>query len=152
MPGTDEETRATAFPFRRPIRVRFAETDAMGVVHHASYLAYLEEARVAFLRARGRPYPDIRAAGLDIAVVEVQVRYRAPLRFDDVVEVHVRLEEVTGSSFRLAYLLLAGADIVATASTRHACLDARTGRPQRTPPWLAGLADIAGPPGDTVAP
>ena len=61
----------------------------MGVVHHAAYLPYLEEARVEYLRAIGHPYLEVRAEGVDFAVLEVAVQYLAPLRFDDVVDVHV---------------------------------------------------------------
>jgi acyl-CoA thioester hydrolase len=122
------------------VRVRFAETDAMGVVHHAAYLPYLEEARVAYLRSVGRPYAEIRAGGTDIAVIEAHVRYRRPLRFDDVVDVHVRLGSPTRSSFQIAYLLTANDEAAATAVTVHACLDATNGRPRRLDPWLADLA------------
>ena len=95
-PGLDP----AAYFYVHELRVRFAETDAMGVVHHAAYLPYLEEARVAYLRAKGRPYGEIRAGGTDIAVVEVHVRYRVALRFDDVVKVHVRLGARDRSSTR----------------------------------------------------
>ena len=81
-------TRAT-YPFRHRIRVRFAETDTMGIVHHSRYLPYLEEARVAYLRHLGHPYQEWQAAGLDAAVLEAYVRYRQPLRFDDDVDVHL---------------------------------------------------------------
>jgi acyl-CoA thioester hydrolase len=129
-----------AYSYVHAVRVRFAETDAMGVVHHAAYLPYLEEARVAYLRAMGRPYAEIRASGTDIAVIEAHVRYRGPLRFDDVVEVHVRLGSPTRSTFQIAYLLTVGETPAATAVTMHACIDAATGRPQRLDPWLADLA------------
>jgi acyl-CoA thioester hydrolase len=135
-PGLDPST----YSYVHAVRVRFAETDAMGVVHHAAYLPYLEEARVAFLRAMGRPYGDIRAGGTDIAVVEVHVRYRRALRFDDVVQVHVRLGAPTASTFQIAYLLEVDGDVAATAITVHACVDARTGRPQRLDHWLLELA------------
>ncbi len=79
------------YPFAHRVRVRFAETDAMGVVHHAAYLPYLESARVEWLRSLGRPYTRIRAEGFDLAVIEVGVRYLAPLRFDEEADVHVRL-------------------------------------------------------------
>jgi acyl-CoA thioester hydrolase len=129
-----------AYEYVHTVRVRFAETDAMGVVHHAAYLPYLEEARVAYLRSVGRPYAEIRASGTDIAVVEAHVRYRCPLRFDDVVRVHVRLGSPTRSTFQIAYLLMVGETAAATAVTMHACLDAVTGRPRRLDPWLADLA------------
>jgi acyl-CoA thioester hydrolase len=136
----DPELDPGAYGFVHRLRVRFAETDAMGVVHHAAYLPYLEEARVAYLRAAGRPYPAIRAGGTDIAVVEAHVRYRSPLRFDDLVDVHVRLGSPTASTFQIAYLLAVDDRAAATAVTVHACLDAATGRPRRVDPWLADLA------------
>src|SRR6478736_682983 len=72
------------YPFRHGVRVRFAETDAMGVAHHAAYVPYLEEARVEYLRALGHPYRDLRDRdGLEFAVVGVELHYHAPLRFDD---------------------------------------------------------------------
>ena len=134
-PGLDP----AAYSYVHELRVRFAETDAMGVVHHAAYLPYLEEARVAYLRAMGRPYAEIRACGTDIAVVEVHVRYRVALRFDDVVKVHVRLGAPSASTFQIAYLLAVGGVAAATAVTMHACVDATTGRPRRLDGWLAEL-------------
>ena len=59
---------AATYPFHHRIRVRFAETDAMGIVHHSRYLPYLEEARVEYLRHLGHPYSEMRSAGLDYAV------------------------------------------------------------------------------------
>ena len=134
----------TAYFYVHELRVRFAETDAMGVVHHAAYLPYLEEARVAYLRAKGRPYGEIRAGGTDIAVVEVHVRYRVALRFDDVVRVHVRLGAPSASTFQIAYLLDVDGVAAATAVTVHACVDATTGRPRRLDGWLAELARDGG--------
>ena len=66
------------YPFRHRIRVRFAETDAMGIVHHSNYLLYLEEARVAYLRSLDRPYTEMRRDGVDHAVLESFVQYRKP--------------------------------------------------------------------------
>src|SRR5437763_14714576 len=74
-----------AYPFSHRLRVRFCETDAMGVVHHASYLAYLEETRVEYLRGLGRPYDRLRADGGGVPVVEAARGYRRPRRCADVV-------------------------------------------------------------------
>ncbi|MGI9186489.1 MAG: acyl-CoA thioesterase, partial [Gaiellales bacterium] len=63
------------YPFAHPIRVRFAETDAMGVVHHASYIPWLEETRVALLAHGGHDYAEVHSGGLDLAVVDVAARY-----------------------------------------------------------------------------
>ena len=68
------------YPFVHRIRTRFAETDAMGIVHHAAYLPYLEEARVAYLRQLGHPYDEVRRDGFNFAVLEVVVQYRRPAR------------------------------------------------------------------------
>ena len=78
-----------AYPFAHPIRTRFAETDAMGIIHHGAYLPYLEEARAALLRHVGHPYDAVRDEGVDFAVLEVYVRYRRALHFDELVDIHV---------------------------------------------------------------
>ncbi len=110
----------------------------MGVVHHAAYLPWLEEARVAYLRAIGHPYVEVRAAGIDIAVIEVAVRYLAPARFDDEIDIDVTLGAATAARFPISYVLSRGTETIATATTTHACLDAATGRPVRVPAWLRG--------------
>ncbi len=71
------------YTFTHRLHTRFAETDAMGIVHHAAYLPYLEEARVEFLKWIGHPYDEVRAIGLDFATLEVWVQYRKALHFDD---------------------------------------------------------------------
>src|SRR6202167_6073364 len=90
------------YPFVHRIRTRFAETDAMGIIHHAAYLIYLEEARVAYLNQLGHPYHEVLAAGLNFAVLEVAVQYRRPLEFDDLVDVHVRSGAVRHANFQVA--------------------------------------------------
>jgi acyl-CoA thioester hydrolase len=127
------------YPFQHAIRVRFAETDAMGIVHHSRYLPYLEEARVAFLRAIGHPYDAIRAEGIDMVVLEAFVQYRVPLRFDDVVDVHVRLADSGRTTFQMAYVLTVDEQVRATAVTVHGSITAADGRPTRSPAWLRDL-------------
>lgn len=140
MRASIEPSRDPAdYAFRHDIRARFAETDAMGIVHHAAYLPYLEEARVALLHALGRPYGELRAEGVDMTVIEVAARYRRPVRFDDVVTVHLRVGGVTRTTFQVAYLLTVDGDVVATAVTVHGCVNAE-GRPVRLPAWIAEQA------------
>jgi acyl-CoA thioester hydrolase len=117
------------------VRTRFAETDAMGIIHHAAYLPYLEEARVEFLRHVGHPYDAVRAEGLNFAVLEVMVQYRKPLLFDDVLDVHLVLGSVSRATFQLAYLLTVAHEMRATAVTVHGCVDAN-GKALRLPPWV----------------
>jgi acyl-CoA thioester hydrolase len=133
--SVEPSRRVEAYPFRHRLRVRFAETDAMGVVHHAAYLPYLEEARVEYLRAAGHPYLELRAEGIEFAVLEATVAYRSPLRFDDIVDVHLALAAVTRATFQIAYLLTVDERTAATAVTVHGCLRP-DGRPTRLPAWL----------------
>ncbi len=127
------------YDFAHELRVRFAETDAMGIVHHAAYLPYLEEARVAWLRARGLPYTELRELGVDIAVLEVAMRYVRPLRFDDVVTVRVRVTDATRTTFQVVYLIETDGAVCALGATAHGCLDP-SGRPVRLPGELRALA------------
>lgn len=131
-----------AYGFAHRLRVRFAETDAMGIVHHSRYLPYLEEARVEFLRHIGRPYDEIRADGVDFAVLEAHVAYRRPLHFDDQVTVHVAMGTVHRAWFTMQYLLCVDGEIHASATTAHGGVDS-DGRPVRLPAWLRGFADGA---------
>jgi acyl-CoA thioester hydrolase len=123
------------YRFVHRLRTRFAETDAMGVIHHASYLPYLEEARVAYLRELGHPYDEVREGGIDMAVLEVSVQYRSPLRFDEEVAVHLWAGAVTRTTFQIAYLLTVDGQVRATAVTVHGCVDGN-GRAARLPAWV----------------
>jgi acyl-CoA thioester hydrolase len=136
--AAEPSTSADDYLFHHQIRVRFAETDAMGIVHHGRYLPYLEEARVAYLRHIGHPYTEWRENGADSAVIEAYLRYRQPLRFDDVVIVHLRLADVTRATFQMAYLLTVDDRVCATGVTVHGMINA-AGAPTRLPAWLVEL-------------
>ena len=129
-----------AYPFSHRLRVRFCETDAMGVVHHASYLAYLEETRVEYLRGLGRPYDRLRADGVEFPVVEVAMAYRRPLRFDDVVDVGIVVASAGGATFQMSYLVTTGGKTSATGVTVHGVVDGQ-GRPTRVPGWVRDLVE-----------
>ena len=131
------------YRFGHVIRVRFAETDAMGIVHHAAYLPYLEEARVEWLRQHGLPYDVLRADGTDIAVLEVAMRYVRPLKFDELVRVHVRISDTSRTTFQVGYLLTVDDEVRAVGATVHGCVDG-TGRPVRLPESLRALAAADG--------
>ena len=133
-PSLDPST----YPFSHPIRVRFSETDAMGIVHHSRYLPYMEETRVAYLRQLGHPYSELRAEGFDYAVLECFVQYRQPLRFDEEVVVHLALSVASRTTFQMTYLLTVDGDVRATGVTVHGCITT-AGRPSRLPPWLMAL-------------
>ena len=142
--SVDPSTSPLDYEFAHRIRVRFVETDAMGIVHHSNYLAYFEETRVAYLRAIGHPFTEWRDAGLESPVLESFVRYRQPLEFDDEITVHLRLADVTRATFQMAYLItvddLDGVGRArATGVTVHGCVTT-AGRPTRLPAWLVERA------------
>lgn len=139
----DPSTDPADYPFRHAVRVRFAETDAMGIVHHAAYFPYLEEARVSWLRHIGHPYDAVRDDGVDFGVLEAFVRYRMTLRFDEVVDVHLSIGAVTRTTFQLAYLLTVAGEVRATAVTVHGAMNAE-GRPTRLPAWFDTIGRIPG--------
>lgn len=137
----DPSTDAADYGFVHRIRTRFAETDAMGIIHHGAYAPYLEEARAALLRHVGHPYEDVRLEGVEFSVLELYVRYRLPLRFDEVVDVSVTVGRLTRTTFEVGYLLQVGGETRSTAVTVHGAVD-RSGRPARMPGWLA---EVVGP-------
>jgi acyl-CoA thioester hydrolase len=131
------------YRFVHPVRTRFAETDAMGVVHHSAYPIYLEEARAMFMRRCGHPYADVRRAGVDLVVVELFVRYRLPLAFDEVVDISVDVGHLTPATFQVGYLLQVGGETRATAVTVHGAVGS-DGRAVRLPTWFPEVLS-AGP-------
>jgi acyl-CoA thioester hydrolase len=135
----DPSTDPSRYEFGHDIRVRFVETDAMGIVHHSNYLPYFEEARVAYLAHIGHPFTEWRTAGIESPVLESFVRYRQPLQFDEVMTVHVALAELTRASFQMAYLITVGDGVRATGVTVHGC-STTSGRPTRLPQWMQQYA------------
>ena len=130
----------TAYRHVHHVRTRFAETDAMGIIHHGNFPAYLEEARTALLRESGFPYEEVRAGddGIDFAVLELYVRHRRPLHFDELVAVHVVVEDLTRTTFQVGYLLTVGDEVRATAVTVHGAVN-RWGRPSRMPTFMSNV-------------
>lgn len=122
------------------LRVRYCECDPMGVAHHASYIPWLEETRVALLAHGGHDYATVHSGGLDLAVVDVVARYRRSVRFGDPVVVHAGVAEVSRTLLQIAYLVTVGDDVALSAVTTHACVN-REGRPLRVPAWLHDLGE-----------
>jgi acyl-CoA thioester hydrolase len=133
-------TDPAAYSFVHRLRVRFAETDAMGVVHHGAYLPYLESARVEYLRSLGHPYAELRDEGIELPVIELALRYLRPVRFDDVVDVHLVVASSSATTLQLGYLVTADGTARATAVTVHGVVSTASGRPARAPGWLRELA------------
>lgn len=132
MPIADASPPAGAASTTILHRVAFYETDAMGVVHHANYVKFMERARVLWMDEHHRPYTDYLARDLNFAATRLEVDYKLPARFDDEVAVTVWLEWVRGASLRMAYALMLRDDLLVTAATEHAVVDGQ-GRVRRLP-------------------
>jgi|RhiMethySRZTD1v2_1073278.scaffolds.fasta_scaffold04220_2 acyl-CoA thioester hydrolase len=111
------------------IRVRYSESDQMGIVHHANYLVYLEEGRTALMRALGFPYDDVERRGFAMAVRRVEVRYRAAARYGDEIVVRTAVEHFRGASIQYASEIVRSSDsaLLATGTVEVACLSIRDG-------------------------
>ncbi len=139
--STDISTDPGRYGFRHTIRVRFGETDAMGIAHHSAYVLWLEEARVEYLRALGHPYSSIREAGYDFTVLEVLTQYRSPARFEDEVVIATRVSSTRGATFQIDYLATIGDTVCLVGATVHGVVDSN-GRPSRVPPWMRDLLAV----------
>lgn len=114
--------------------VRFAETDAQGIAHHASFVVWLEVARIAYLADHAGGYRAIREQGIEALTTAVEVRYHRPARFDDRLRIWTRCVDLRGARFRYEYAIEGErGELVAEASTSHATVDSATHRPIRLP-------------------
>lgn len=115
------------------IRVRYAETDAMGVAHHTSYFVWFEAGRTEYTRAIGLPYRQLEERGVRLVVIEAAARFHRPARYDDAVIVRTWVQQVSKATLTFAYqVLLRGGARVADGHTVHAATDLR-GRVRRLP-------------------
>jgi acyl-CoA thioester hydrolase len=108
------------------LRVRYAETDQMGVVYHANYLVWFEVGRVEHIRSMGLDYKSMEQQdGVGIAVVEASARYKSPARYDDEILVKTRIAQVRGSVLKFAYLIYRASDhtLLCEGSTTHVVVD-----------------------------
>lgn len=126
----------SAYAFTHDVRVRFAETDAQGIAHHASFVVWLEEARVAYLAAFTGGYRAIRERGIEALTTGVHLEYERAAVFDDVLTIRVRCAEIRGARFRYDYAVERDGVRIATGWTTHATVDAATHRPTRVPAWF----------------
>ncbi len=118
---------------RARVRVRYAETDQMGVVYYANYFAWMEVARVEYCRKAGFEYRDMeRVGGAFLVVTEARCKYRAPARFDDEVDLYCWVTESRSRTVRFSYEMRRGEDILATGETLHTVTDTE-GRTIRMP-------------------
>jgi len=118
------------------VRVRYSETDAMGYLHHANYLNFFEMGRTELLRASGGNYRSIEERGLFIVVVKMEVRYRAPARYDDLLTVKTQLVRSSPAKLIHNYQVFRDEELLCEAETLLGCVDAQ-GNIQRMPDFFA---------------
>lgn len=133
------------------IRVRYCECDPMGVAHHAAYIPWLEIARTEMLRVGGISYAQIEAAGLFLVITKLDIQYKRPARYDDLVRIDTHVSGGGRARLDHAYSVHRVTDdpatnneLLITASTTLACVDA-TGRPSALPDWLRADAHAGHP-------
>jgi acyl-CoA thioester hydrolase len=122
------------------IRVRYAETDRMGLLHHANYLVYFEQARTELLRQMGKTYRDLEDAGYYLVVAKVEVRYKRPAHYDDVLTVRATVTRASPVRLEHKYEVV-GPDghLCCEGHTTLACVDAE-GKIRPMPEWASGDA------------
>jgi acyl-CoA thioester hydrolase len=124
------------YNYSTDVVVRFAETDAQGIAHHASFVVWLEVARVGYLAEHAGGYRAIQEQGVEALTTEVNVRYLRAARFDDRLRVWARCVDLRGARFRYEYVVERDGEVVAEGSTSHAIVDRVTNRPIRLPQWF----------------
>ncbi len=117
------------------IRVRYAEADRMGLLHHANYLVYFEQGRTELLREQGLAYRDLEDQGFLLVLTKIEVRYRRPAHYDDVLTLRTTVERTTAVRIDHRYGLFRDGVLLAEGTTTLACVD-RDGRPQLLPDYL----------------
>lgn len=132
--------------FDIPIRVRYAETDRMGLLHHANYFVYFEMGRTELLRQRGVSYRDLEDSGFLLVIIDLGCKFRRPAYYDDLLTLKTTVERVTHVKIVHKYEIFRDGQLLAEGHSTLACVD-RDGRPQPLPDLLkAGRAGETGEP------
>lgn len=122
--------------FSIKIKVRYCETDQMGLVHHGSYINYFEEARISWISNLGFSYSEMEKSGIILPVSKLNVNYLRPAYFDDDLVVNVELAEMPTSRLIFNYTIKNKDDVVVTGTTVLAFLNKETKRPVRCPDYM----------------
>ncbi|WP_020473952.1 acyl-CoA thioesterase [Zavarzinella formosa] len=123
------------------IRVRYAETDRMGLLHHANYLVYFEQARTELLRGSGMTYLDMENQGFMLVLTKIEVKYKRPAKYDDVLIIRTTVARTTPVRIEHSYQVLRGTELLAEGSSTLACVD-REGKLQSLPEWFLKMSGV----------
>lgn len=124
---------------RSQVRVRYADTDAMGVTYNAVYLVWFEVGRTEWLRDRALPYREVESRGVSLPLVEASLRLRSSARYDEVLDIETVLREVRSRKVVFGYRILVGDRSVAEGTTVHIPVESATGKSIRLPHWLGPM-------------
>ena len=117
------------------VRVRYQETDKMGVVYYANYFVWFEVARTEYLRSRGISYRHLEDKGMYLMVASASCQYKYPARYDDIIRIQSWVSKLKNSSLTFEYKLFLEDRLAATGESVHVCTD-RVGKPIRIPEEL----------------
>jgi acyl-CoA thioester hydrolase len=128
----------TDFKYHHKLRVRFAETDLQGIVFNGNYLTYYDVAWTEYFREIGFEWKDIVATGADTVLARTTIEFKSPARFDEVLEVHVRVSKIGNTSMTFEFEIYPeGEDrLIGAASSLYVCIDPKTLKPVRVPDAL----------------
>lgn len=130
-------------------KIQVYETDNMGITHHSNYVRFMEEARVDFMEKSGYGYEKMVSEGVVSPVIGINVEYKSPTKYPDVVEIEVSVLEMSALKLKIGYRMTCAGKLVCTASSSHCFLDAATNRPVKLQdrfPQLFEIFDSALPP------
>ncbi|HKA07985.1 MAG TPA: thioesterase family protein [Gemmataceae bacterium] len=117
------------------IRVRYAETDKMGLLHHANYLVYFEQARTELLRSQGLTYREMEDQGFFLVITNVEVKFKSPAHYDDLLTIKTTVSRSTAIRIEHTYEVSCEGRAIAAGKTTLACVD-RNGKLQALPEWF----------------
>ena len=122
------------------LRVRYAETDAMGFLHHSRYFVYFEIGRTELFRAAGGDYRKMEEDGLFLVVAKVECRFKSPIRYDDLITLRTTIERISPAKLEHKYELFRDGELLATGTSTLGCVD-HSGQIQMMPDFILQSAD-----------
>lgn len=121
------------YPFKADFRVAFRDVDLHNVLHHSNYFYYCEKGRVELLRSVNLPYKKIMEMGIGLMLVECKLKFIAPVKFDDILKMHMGTDKMGKSSFKILYSIEVDGKIVSEGYTHHVCVNLKSNKPTRLP-------------------
>jgi acyl-CoA thioester hydrolase len=137
--------------FVHELRVRYGECDPQGIVFNANYLLYFDVAFTEMWRAAVGPWQEMVERGIDAVVAESNLRFHAPARFDDELQLHVRVARLGTTAVTTEIDVMRGEELLLAGWLRHVCVDTRTWRKTTMPDWVRGGLERFTVPGAAVA-